>query len=97
MPFPPQQVKTLYKKGKVEVIYQSNLDQTQYALFELTRGALRDSALFLGKKFLEAFYQHFRRHTGNARKGFSYKVFSNKDTKFPRVQVGLRGVHGFYA
>ena len=95
----PKSVKVSYKNGKTEVTYESNLDATQYYIFELTRAALRDVGKFVALKFREAYYQVFKRDTGNAGKATKYKVWSSKNTKYPRVQVGLKTgtVPGFYA
>lgn len=96
MAAPKPQVKISYKKGKTEVTYESNLDATQYYLFELNRAALRDVGKYVCKKFQEAYYQHFRKHRGRGSKGTKYNVWSSKDTKFPRVQIGLSNMKGFY-
>lgn len=103
MAAPKSQVKISYKKGKTEVTYESNLDATQYYIFELSRAALRDVGKFVAKKFRELYYQHFERHTGDGGKAVVYQAISSKNTKYPRLQVGLphsrRGVpvKGFYA
>lgn len=96
MPAPKSQVKISYKKGKTEVTYESNLDATQYYLFELNRAALRDVGKYVIKKFMEAYYQHFKKHQGRGSKGTKYNVWSGKDTKYPRVQIGLANMRGFY-
>lgn len=96
MPTPQSQVKLSYKKGKTEITYESNLDATEFYLFELTRAALRDVGKFVCKKFMEAYYQHFQKHTGRGGKGTKFKVWSSKDTKYPRVQIGLANMKGFY-
>ena len=96
MSAPKSQVQISYKKGKTEVTYESNLDASEYYLFELTRAALRDVGKFVCKKFLEAYYQHFKKHTGRGGKGTKFKVWSSKATKYPRVQIGLANMKGFY-
>lgn len=98
MPTPKSQTKVLVKNGKTEVTYESNLDATQYYIYELNRAALRDVGKFVVKAFNTAFYQHFRRHTGNARKATRYNVISGQYTTAPRVQIGLkpRDGKGFY-
>lgn len=96
MAAPKSQVKISYKKGKTEVTYESNLDASEYYLFELTRTALKDVAKFVIKKFQEGYYQHFKKHTGRGAKGTKYNVWSGKDTKYPRVQIGLANMRGFY-
>lgn len=96
MSAPKPQVKISYKKGKTEVTYESNLDATQYYLFELNRAALRDVGKYVCKKFMEAYYQHFKKHQGRGSKGTKYNVWSSKDTKYPRVQIGLANMRGFY-
>ena len=99
MPTPKSQIKILAKDGKTEVTYESNLDATQYFLFELNRAALRDVGKYVVKTFKTAFYQHFQKHSGNAGKATKYKVISGKDTIYPRVQIGLKPPNGrgFYA
>lgn len=99
MPTPKSQTKTIVKDGRTEVTYESNLDATQYFLFELNRAALRDVGKFVVKTFKTAYYQHFSKHTGNAGKATKYKVISGKDTLYPRVQIGLKppSGRGFYA
>lgn len=86
------------KKGNVE--YTSNVDAAEYYLFELSRAALRDVGKFVKAKFKESFYDHFDKETGNAGKATSYTVLSNKSTKYPRVEIGLKksqlkGVYGY--
>lgn len=93
----PKAVKTTYKQGKTEVTYESNVDASQYYIFELTRAALRDVGKFVTLKFREAYYSHFKKHTGNAGKATGFKVWSSKSTLYPRVQIGLRKIPGFYA
>lgn len=99
MPTPKSQVKIRYKKGQTEVLYESNLDASQYFIYELTRAALRDVGKFVVKVFKNNFYQHFEKHTGNAGKTTKYQVISGKSTTFPRVQIGLKpsSMDGFYA
>ena len=99
MPTPKSQIKVLAKEGKTEVTYESNLDATQYALYELNRAALRDVGKYVAKTFRTAFYNHFKKHTGDAGKATKYKVISGKSTTSPRVQIGLKTgqVDGFYA
>lgn len=99
MPTPKSQTKIKFKKGNAEVTYESNLDATQYFIYELNRAALRDVGKFVTKLFRAAYYQHFTRRTGNAGKATKYKVISGKSTSAPRVQIGLKTgrVEGFYA
>lgn len=101
MPTPQSQTKVLVKKGKTEVTYESNLDASQYFIFELIRAALRDVGKYVLKVWRTGFYQHFKKHSGNAGKATMYKVFSSRNTKYPRVEIGLpytaKGNAGFYA
>ncbi len=103
MSMPPAQAKIKYKKGKTEITYESNLDATQYAVFELARAGLRDAAKFLCKKFQEEYYKRFKKRTGKGGRVTKFKVFSNKNTIYPRVDIGLphsskgKDVEGFYA
>ena len=97
MPTPKSQTKVLVKNGKTEVSYESNLDACQYYIYELSRAALRDVGKFVSKLFMTAYYQHFAKQTGNAGKATKYKVISGAKTAYPRVQIGLKQVKGFYA
>ena len=95
--------KSVVKVKKNGVEYTSNVDKCQYYMFELTRAALRDAAKFCVKRFRENYYSVFKRHTGDAGRATKYKVYSNKNTKYPRVEIGLPHAHrgnpvdGFYA
>ena len=99
MSTPKSQTKVKVKKGKTEVLYESNLDATQYFIFELSRAALRDVAKFVVKLFRTNYYKHFTKRTGNAGKAVKYVVFSSRKTVHPHVDIGLRSgpVPGFYA
>ena len=98
MSAPAKQTKIKYKKGKTEVTYESNLDATEYYLYELNRAALRDVGRFVCLKFREYYYSHFKKRTGKAGKVSQYQVISGKKTTAPRVQVGIKKgrVDGFY-
>ena len=91
--------KSVVKVNKNGVEYTSNVDKVQYYLFELSRAALRDVGKFCAKRFRESYYSNFTRRSGDAGKATKYKVYSNKKTKFPRVDIGLRTgrTTGFYA
>ena len=91
--------KSQIKIDKNGVTYESNLEACEYYLFELTRGALRDVAKFVRRTFKDNYYSHFQKHTGNAGKAVSAKVWSGKNTQYPRVDIGLKQgkVDGFYA
>jgi hypothetical protein len=99
MPTPKSSTKTIVKSGKSEVIYESNLDATQYYIYELTRAALRDVGKFVTKTFKAAYYSHFSKISGNAGKATKYKVWAGQKTTHPRIQIGLKTgpVPGFYA
>jgi len=92
--------KSVVKINKDGVHYTSNVDQVNYYIFELSRAALRDVGKFISKCFKKSYYEHFNKHTGDAGKATKYEVISGKNTKFPRVKVGLPGgqrVPGFYS
>ena len=91
--------KSVVKVKKDGVEYTSNVDAAQYYLFELSRAALRDVGKFIKTKWREALYQNFKKHTGNAGRATSYSVLSGKNTKYPRVEIGLKTktVKGFYS
>lgn len=99
MSAPKSVTKLKVKDGKVDITYESNLDAAQYYLFELNRAALRDVGKFVTKVFRTAYYQHFKKRTGNAGKATKYKVWAGAKTTAPRVQIGLKTgqVDGFYA
>lgn len=103
MSAPKSVVKIKSKQGKNTVEYVSNVDAANYYLFELTRAALRDVGKFVKKTFQTEFYNHFHKITGAAGKVTKYTVFSSKNTKFPRLDIGLphaskgNSVDGFYA
>lgn len=98
MPTPKSSTKTIVKDGNAEVKYETNVDACEYYIFELTRAALRDVGKFVTKAFKAAYYSHFTKKTGEAGKATKYKVWSSKDTLYPRVQIGLdTKAKGFYA
>lgn len=92
----PKSVVKINKKG---VRYVSEVDAAEYYIFELTRAALRDVGKYLRTEFRTAYYSHFKRRTGDAGKVTSVNVLSGKNTKYPRLQIGLKTgkVDGFYA
>lgn len=91
--------KSVIKINKDGVQYTSNLDATQYYLFELNRAALRDVGKFVRKKWQELYDSHFKKHTGKGRKATSVRVVSSANTIYPRCEIGLKTgkVDGFYA
>lgn len=91
--------KSVTKINKNGVTYTSNVDACQYYLFELSRAALRDVAKFVKRTFKDSFYSVFEKETGNAGKATQSIVYSNKDTKYPRVEIGLKKsqLKGVYA
>ena len=91
--------KSVTKINKNGVTYTSNVDACQYYLFELSRAALRDVAKFVKRTFKDSFYSVFDKETGNAGKATQSIVYSNKDTKYPRVEIGLKKsqLKGVYA
>lgn len=90
--------KSVIKVKKMGIEYISEVDKAQYYIFELCRAALRDSAKVVLKSFRENYYSHFKRRTGNAGKALKAKVYSSKNTQFPRVEIGLKPkTKGYYA
>ena len=91
--------KSVVKIDKNGVHYESNLDACEYYLFELNRAALRDVAKYVKRKFKDSYYQHFTKRSGDGGKACSAKIWSSKDTKYPRADIGLKtgAVPGFYA
>lgn len=84
-------------KDGVKII--SNVDKTNYFMFELCRAALRDSAKLVLRRFKDNYYQHFKKRTGKAGKNIEYTVLSSKKTLYPRVHIGIKRGRksGFYA
>lgn len=91
--------KSVVKIDKNGVTYTSNVDACEFYMFELTRAALRDVAKFVRKEFRTQYYSHFEKHTGDAGRAVSAKIWSSSKTKYPRVDIGLKKgrVDGFYA
>lgn len=92
--------KSVTKINKNGVTYTSNVDACEYYIFELNRAALRDVAKFVKRTFRDSFYSHFEKETGNAGRATQSVVLSNKNTKYPRVEIGLKknqlkGVYGY--
>lgn len=94
MPVPKSVVK-INKKG---VEYISSCDKYQYYIFELSRAALRDVGKFVRRKFIDSYYQHFGKLSRKAGRAISYNVFSNANTIYPHVDIGLKNTKiGFYS
>ena len=93
--------KSVVKVKKNGVEYTSNVDACEYYIYELNRAALRDVAKFVRSKWRIALYDQFERHTGRAGGVVKSIVLARKDTKYPRVEMGLKkgkpnGFYGFY-
>lgn len=95
----PKTVTKVSTKNGVKVEFSNNVNKTEYYLFELNRAALRDVMKFVRRTFLYNFTQHFNERTKIYKKGVSTRVWSGKDTKYPRANIGLssRSPMGFYA
>lgn len=95
--------KSVTKINKDGVYFESNVDWCQYTIKELCRAALKDVGKFVRREFKKAYYEHFKKHTGNAPKAVKYTVFSSASTNYPRVDIGLphsapgKPVPGFYS
>lgn len=91
--------KSVVKINKDGVKYESFADQTEYYLFELTRAALRDVGKFVRKMFNQKYYEVFQKKTGKGGKAIKVKVWSSKNTQYPRVSVGWKKgrADGFYS
>lgn len=89
----PKSVTKITKEG---IEFTNNIDYCEWTIKELCRGALRDVAKFVRSEFKKSFYEHFKKHTGDAGKAVSAKVWSSENTQYPRVDLGLKGVKGFY-
>lgn len=83
--------KSVIKIDKNGVKYTSNVDAAQYYIFELSRAALRDVGKFLKKTSQARFYSEFKKRTGRAGQAVAInsKVWSSKNTKYPRLEIGL--------
>lgn len=89
--------KSVIKFNKDGVSYESSCDKANYYLFELSRRALNDVGRFVRKKFVDQYKAAFNKHSGRASKSIQYKVFSSKNTKYPRIEISFKGQHGFYS
>ena len=91
--------KSVVKINKDGVKYESFADQTEYYLFELTRAALRDVGKFVRRMFNQKYYEVFQKKTGKGGKAIKVKVWSSKNTQYPRVSVGWKKgrADGFYS
>jgi hypothetical protein len=90
--------KTVVKLSKNGVEYTSSVDKCQYYIFELSRRALMDVGRYVTRVFADSYYTIFKKNSNKARRAIRYKVFSSKNTKYPRVQIGLKNTQvGFYS
>lgn len=89
----PKSVTKITKEG---IEFTNNIEYCEWTIKELCRGALRDVAKYVRSEFKKSFYEHFKKHTGNASKAVSAKIWSSENTQYPRVDLGLKGVKGFY-
>lgn len=95
--------KSVVKFSKNGVEYTSSVDRCEYFIFELTRAALRDVARYVKRKFRESYYSHFNKKSGKGPKAVYSLVISSRNTKYPRVELGLphankgKPVEGFYS
>lgn len=95
----PKTVTKVYRRnGQVSVEYKDSCDQANYFMNELSRGALRDVAKFIRAEFRNRYYAKFKRRTGDAGRVTKSTVYSGKNTKYPRVDIGIKTgrVDGFY-
>ncbi len=91
--------KSVVKIKKNGVEFVSSVDKANYYIFELARAALKDAGKYVCKRFRVNYYNVFKRKTGNAGNAANCLAICNKDTIYPRVQIGLRRGkdRGFYA
>lgn len=99
MAIPKTVTKIHRSNGHVTVEYKDSCDQANYFMNELSRGALRDVAKFIRAEFKNRYYAKFKRETGDAGKVTRSTVYSSKNTKYPRVDIGIKvgKADGFYA
>lgn len=89
--------KSVVKFNKNGVSYESSVDKASYYMFELSRRALMDVGRYVRKQFVDSYKATFKQHTGLANKSIQYKVFSSKNTKYPRIEISFKGTKGFYS
>lgn len=89
--------KSITKVTKNGVVFTSDVDKSQYYLYELSRAALRDIAKFVIAEFKKRYYEVFNKDKGRSAKSIKKNVWSSKKTIYPRVQIGLSGSIGFYS
>ena len=90
--------KSVVKLSKNGVEYTSSVDKCQYYIFELSRRALMDVGRYVTRVFADSYYAVFKKHGGKARRSIRYRVFSSKNTLYPRVEIGLKNTQtGFYS
>lgn len=93
--------KSVIKIKKDGVEFVSNVDQANYTLRELTKGALRDVGKLLRRRFRENYYKEFKKRTGNAGKSMKAKVVWKRDEGV-HLDIGVPHAHrgfivkGFY-
>lgn len=88
--------KSVTKVTKNGIEFTNNIDYCEWTIKELCRGALRDVAKFVRAEFKKNFYEHFKKYSGDAGKAVSAKIWSSENTMYPRVDLGLKGIKGFY-
>ncbi len=96
---PKSVTKVKTKNKNVEVTLEDSVDQANYYINELTRAALRDVGKLLKTEFRTRYYARFKRQTGDAGRVTKIKVYASKNTKYPRLEIGLKTgqADGFYA
>jgi len=103
MSAPKSVIKVKKAANGTQVEYTSNVDAANYYIFELSRAALRDVGKYVKKVWQNAYDSHFKKHKGYGRQATTVKVYSNKNTKYPRLEIGLpkskkgKEVQGFYS
>ena len=94
--------KSVVKIKKGDVVYTSSVARANYFIFELSRAALRDVGRFVRSQFRQSYYRSLQKHTGQGPKALSFNVISSRNTKYPRVEIGIEHsypgneVKGFY-
>lgn len=87
----PKSITKVSKDGNVT--YTQSVDRVNYTIRELSRAALRDVGKFVCKKFRDAYYAQFKKHSGRVGKASQYWVkYKQKDIE---LQVGIKP-NGFY-
>lgn len=78
------------------VTYLNNVEHVKWTIWQLTCFALRDTGIFICKRFKKKYYQHFKKKTGRVSSYCQYWVRKNKKYQdIPDLVIGIKP-GGFY-